>query len=279
MSLGAIVEAVVACRDVEASVDFHARVFGFDLIERNGAEALVGVRGVGTGRLRLVPAPSGDDAADPRVWDVGPRLLGLYSRDLARSVRAIDAAGGRSREPVTYPYGSASLSEAVALGRDGVWWTLPQAGPGHRPSPALEGDGERLHGELHTAVIVPADHDAALRFFAEAGGLTVAFDGEMKGEPFERMIGMPAGASLRLSFLVSADQAPARLEIMSFTGVDARDLSDRPLGLRRLVFAAADPDALAATLEAAGGVRLAEHAVRGPGGVEVELRRAGGAAS
>ncbi len=272
MSLGAIIEAVIVCRDVEASAGFHARAFGLEAVERDGSEVLMGVPGVRTGRLRLVPAGAEDAGEEPRVWDIGPRLLGMYSRDLERSTRAIDAAGGRSREPVTYPYGTASLSEAVALGSDGVWWTLPQAGQGHRPSPALEGDPERLHGELHTAVLVPADHDEALRFFTEAGGLQVAFDGAMSGEPFERMIGMPSGASLRLSFLVSADQAPARLEIMSFTGVEARDLSDRPLGLRRLVFAAADPAASAAALEASGGVRIGAHTVRGPAGVEVELR-------
>ncbi|WP_106398847.1 VOC family protein [Actinocorallia populi] len=277
MSLGAIIEAVVVCRDVEASAGFHARAFGLETVGRDGAEVLLGAPGSATGRLRLVPAAAADaaDAEPPRVWDVGPRLLGMYSRDLERSVRLVDEAGGRSREPVTYPYGSASLSEAVALGSDGVWWTLPKAGPGHRPSPALEGDPQRLHGELHTAVLVPADHEEALRFFTGAGGLEVAFDGEMSGEPFERMIGMPPGASLRLSFLVSADQAPARLEIMSFTGVEARDLSGRPLGLRRLVFAAADPDASEAALLACGGVRVGDRVVRGPAGVEVELRRSG----
>ncbi|MEV0973548.1 hypothetical protein [Microtetraspora glauca] len=283
LSLGAVVEAVIVCRDVEASAGFHTRAFDLDVIERDGAEVLLGVKGVETGRIRLVPAPSGAETAetaeDPRVWDIGPRLLGMYSRDLDRSVRSIDDAGGRSREPVTYPYGSASLSECVALGSDGVWWTLPKAGAGHRPSPALEGDPDRLHGELHTAVIVPADHEEALRFFTEGGGLTVVFDGEMSGEPFERMIGMPSGASLRLSFLVSADQAPARLEIMSFTGVDAADLSDRPLGLRRVVFAAEDPVSLITALEACGGDRVGEHVVRGPGGLEVELRATPGAAS
>ncbi|MFC3542862.1 hypothetical protein [Nonomuraea ferruginea] len=268
MSLGAIVEAVIACRDVGASAAFHARAFGLDVLADDGKEALLGVEGVDTGRIRLVP---GADAPDPQLWDVGPRLLGMYSRDLARTTRLIDEAGGRSREIVTYPYGAASLTEAVALGADGVWWTLPQAGAGHRPSPALERDPGRLHGELHTAVIVPRDHDAALAFFTAGGGLKVLFDGEMSGPPFDRMTGMPADASLRLSFLVSADQAPARLEIMSFTGVDAADLSDRPLGMRRVVFAADDPVAMAAELERHGGERLGELLLRGPAGLEIQL--------
>ncbi|MGI5158906.1 VOC family protein [Microbispora sp. CA-102843] len=272
MSLGAVVEAVIACRDVEASIAFHTRAFDLDVIERNDTEALLGVRGVETGRIRLVPAPAdAAEAADPRVWDIGPRLLGIYSRNLAQTTQKIDEAGGRSLPIATYPYGSGTLSECVALGADGVWWTIPQAGAAHRPSPALEGDPDRLHGELHTAVVVPADHEQALRFFADGGGLSVAFDGEMNGETFERMTGMPGGASLRLSFLVSAGQAPARFEIMSFTGVDAADLSDRPLGLRRVVFEADDPASTAARLEAHGGVRLGERVVRGPAGLEVEL--------
>lgn len=273
MALGAVVEAVVACRDVAASIAFHTAAFGLDVIERAGPEALLGVRGVRTGRIRLVPAPADAAAApDPRLWDLGPRLLGMYSRDLTRTARLIEAAGGRCREAVTYPYGGGALSECVALGTDGVWWTLPQAGAAHRPSPALEGDPGRLHGELHTVVLVPPDHEQALRFFTAGGGLRVLFDGEMRGAPFERLTGMPPGAALRLSFLVSADQAPARLEIMSFTGVAAADLTERRLGLRRAVFAADDPAAALAALEAHGGARIGEHVVRGPAGLEVEVR-------
>ncbi|GLZ06546.1 hypothetical protein Acsp03_40120 [Actinomadura sp. NBRC 104412] len=142
---------------------------------------------------------------------------------------------------MTYPYGAATLSEFVALGADGVWWTIPRAGAAHRPSPALERDARRLHGELHTAVLVPDDHDAAVAFFTGAGGLEVLFEGEMSGDPFDRMTGMPEGAALRLTFLVARGHPPARLEIMSFRGVEAADRTASPLGLRRLVFASDDP--------------------------------------
>lgn len=280
MSLGAVIEAVVACRDVEASVDFHHRAFGLDVLDRDPSGVLLGVSGVRTGRLRLVPAPAHAAVApDPRIWDIGPRLLGMYSRDLHRSTRMIDAAGGRSRPVVTYPYGTASMSECVALGSDGIWWTLPQAGDGYRPSPALDGDPGRLHGELHSAVVVPDDHERASRFFTDGGGLRVLFDGELSGEPFERMTGMPPGACLRLSFLVSGDQAPARVEIMSFTGVPAEDLSARELGLRGLVFATDDVDRTAEALQTHGGVRIDDRVLRGPAGLRVELREPPGDAT
>ncbi|MEU8802410.1 VOC family protein [Spirillospora sp. NPDC048819] len=271
MPLGAVIEAVVATRDLGASLDFHTRAFGLDVLHRDAHGALLGAPSGTTGLLRLVAAPDVPHSPDPRIWDIGPRLLGIYSRDLERTATAIDAAGGRSRERVTYPYGAATLSEFVALGADGIWWTIPKAAAGHRPSPALENDSGRPHGELHTAVIVPADHDAAVGFFT-AGGLEILFEGEMSGDPFDRMTGIPADASLRLTFLVSPGHAPARLEVMSFTGVDAEDLSDRPLGLRRLVFAPGDPDATRDALLGAGGTPIDATTLRGPSGIEIELR-------
>jgi len=90
LSLGAIVEAVIACRDVGTSAAFLTRAFGLDMLEQDGPGTVMGVRGVGTGRIRLVP---GTEAPDPRLWDIGPRLLGMYSRDLARTVRLIDEDG------------------------------------------------------------------------------------------------------------------------------------------------------------------------------------------
>ncbi|MFI0371929.1 VOC family protein [Actinomadura sp. 1N219] len=275
MPLGAVVEAVVGTRDLDASVAFHTRAFGLEVLGRDAGGALLGGPGGDTGLLRLaaVPgAPGAPEPSSPRLWDVGPRLLGIYSRDLERTAAAIDAAGGRSLPRVTYPYGAATLSEFVALDADGVWWTIPRAATGHRPSPALESDPERLHGELHTAVIVPDDHDAAVAFFAGAGGLEILFEGEMSGAPFDRMTGMPAGASLRLTFLVSPGHAPARLEIMSFAGVDAADRTGGPLGLRRLVFASDSPDETRNALLKAGAAPLGANALRGPAGIEIELR-------
>jgi len=274
MPLGAVIEAVVATRDPAASIDFHTRAFGLEVLERDAGGALLGVAGSPTGRLRLAAAPGVPATPAPRIWDIGPRLLGIYSRDLERTAAAIDAAGGTSRDRVTYPYGAATLSEFVALGADGVWWTIPRAGAAHRPSPALEGDARRLHGELHTAVLVPDDHDAAVAFFTGAGGLEVLFEGEMSGDPFDRMTGMPEGAALRLTFLVARGHPPARLEIMSFRGVEAADRTASPLGLRRLVFASDDPGATLDDLVKAGATRLDGTTLRGPAGIELQVRHA-----
>ncbi|WP_165959263.1 hypothetical protein, partial [Actinomadura sp. KC345] len=137
-----------------------------------------------------------------------------------------------------------------------------------------EGDPARVHGELHSAVLVAADHDAAIEFFTAAGGLEVLFSGELSGEEFERMMGLPAGAGFRMTFLVAPGHPPARLELMTVTGpgVDPQDLSDRPLGLRRLVFACDHPDETRARLLKAGATRLDATTLRGPAGIEIELR-------
>lgn len=276
MSLRHIREVVVASADVRAAATFHQSAFDLEILEGDdsGTEILLGVAGSPGGRLRLVPAA--DSALDPateppQVWDLGARLLGIYSHDLHVTERAMADAGGAPRHPVTYPYGSASLSELVGRGPDGVWWTVPQAVPGaHRPSAAYAADPGRMHSELHTAVLVTDDHDAVVAFF-EAVGLTTAFDGAMTGPPFDELVGMPAEASLRLAFLVGPEQAAARLEVMSFTGVTARDRSADAVGIRRLVFVADDPAESHEALLAAGAELVSDLVVRGPVGVEIEV--------
>ena len=275
MSLRHVQEVVVASADVAAAVRFHQEAFGLEVLAGSTSAAdgvLLGVPGAPSGRLRLVPAGSPALSAEPpAAWDPGARLLGIYSRDLSASVASIAAAGGAPRNPVTYPYKTATLSEMVALGADGIWWTIPQAVAGaHRPSPALESDPERLHSELHSVVLVVEDHDPAVRFFTGAG-MRVLFDGAMSGAEFEELVGMPSGAELRLAFLIGPDEAPARLEIMSFKGVPTTERSRPATGIKRILFAADDPAATRQTLLAAGAEDLGGGLLRGPAGVEIEL--------
>jgi len=271
---------VVASADVAAAVQFHRQAFGLEVLGGSVDSAdgvLLGVPGSPSGRLRLVPAGA-KQTSPPNVWDPGARLLGIYSRDLDASVKAIAAAGGAPRSPVSYAYGGGTLSELVARGVDGVWYTIPKAVAGaHRPSPALEGDARRLHSEVHTVVLVveSKDHDAVVQFFT-AAGMRAIFDGTMAGAEFEELVGMPPGAQLRLAFMIGPDAAPARLEIMSFTGVPATPRTADPVGITRIVFAADDPAATRKTLLAAGAEDLGNGLLRGPVGVEIDLVPAGG---
>jgi catechol 2,3-dioxygenase-like lactoylglutathione lyase family enzyme len=267
--LGAIVEAVVTCPDLAAAAAFNSAAFGLEVLERGDAQLVMGVPGSPGGRLRLVERAA-DPTPPPKLWDVGPRLLGIYSRDLDRTVAAVEAAGGRALPIASYPYGDVTMREVVVSDPDGLYWTIPEVGGKHRPSPALDADGSRLHGELHSAVLVPSDHDAALALFT-AGGLAVAFDGEFSGEPFVSMTGMPAGASLRLSFLTAADEAPARFELMSFRGAPGRDRSADGHGLRGVVFACEDATATREKLLGNGARVAADGTLAGPNGLQIRL--------
>jgi catechol 2,3-dioxygenase-like lactoylglutathione lyase family enzyme len=269
-----ILEAVVHSPDVEASVAFNHRAFDLEVVDRGPAGVLLGVPGSSGGRVRMVPAREPGSEGLPAVWDLGPRLLGMYSRDVGVTVDRVTAAGGRARGPVAYAYGPAEMREVLVQAPDGVWWTVPQVPQPPmtpQPSPALERNASRVHGELHTAVLVVANHDAAVRFFVDGGGMATVFNGEMSGETFERLVGIPAGAGMRLAFLVGPERAPARVEIMSFSGVDSVDRTREPLGLRRLVIGARDVRRTRQALLAAGGTALPAGVVSGPGGVEIEL--------
>lgn len=273
IGLTRIVEAVVHSADVDGSAAF-GRALDLDVLESGRDGVLLGVDGSTGGRLRIVPAAGGTVGSAPEVWDLGPRLLGMYSRNLDITVAAAEAAGGRALEPASYAYGTARMHEVVLQGPDGLWWTIPQVPEppmSPQPSPALEAGPTRIHGELHSAVVVVPDHDAAVRFFVGAGEMTPVFDGEMSGEPFERLVGMPAGAIMRLAFLVGPDRAPGRLEVMSFTGVPVTDRSADPVGLRRLVMAARDVERTRRRLLDGGGTALSDTVVSGPAGVEIEL--------
>ncbi|NPC97606.1 VOC family protein [Nocardioides sp. zg-DK7169] len=271
MSLQFLQEVVVASADVPAATRFHREAFDLEVLEEADGSVLLGVPGAPAGRLRLVPASSAPSEDAPEVWDLGARLLGIYSRDLDATAAAMARAGGAPRRPVTYPYGEASLSELVGRGPDGVWWTIPLAVTGaHRPSAAYDADAVRRHSELHTAVLVVADHEAAVAFF-EAAGFSTLFDGAMTGAPFDDLVGMPADAALRLAFMVGPEHQPARLEIMSFTGVPTRDRSADPVGIRRLVLVSDDPEATRAAMVGAGAEVLEGGILRGPVGVEIEV--------
>ena len=76
--------------------------------------------------------------------------------------------------------------------------------------------------------------------------------------------------------MIGPDAAPARLEIMSFTGVPATPRTADPVGITRIVFAADDPAATRKTLLAAGAEDLGNGLLRGPVGVEIDLVPAGG---
>ena len=278
-----LLEVVWAAEDVSATVRFLRHGFDFEIVDSAGAEVLLGAPASDAGRIRVVPAERTEGPVPqraPAVWDAGPRLLGIYSRDLEATMSGLADLGAHTLPVVGYAYGAAQMHEAVAQGPDGVWWTIPQvpAPPmTPQPSPALA-DPDRRHSELHSAVIVADDHESAVRFFVEGGGMQVVFDGVMEGEPFEQLVGLPRGGTLRLAFLVGPDKAPGRIEIMSFPG-HSRDseavrsgLRER-VGVQSLVLGVRDLSGTWARLQAAGGTpdESDPQMLIGPAGVRLVL--------
>jgi len=272
MSLGSVVEATVASRNVTRAVEFHQRAFGLEVLREEGADVVIGVRDVPFGRVRFVPAASDPPVASPTPWEIGPRLLGIYSRDLVRTRAAVEAAGGRAGPIASYAIGKL-MQECVAHAPDDLMWTIPHTLT-RRPSPAFDADPTRLHSELHSAVITVDDLDAALAVFAGAGGMRVLFQGPLGGETIERLIGLPPGASLRVAVLSGQDERPARLELMQFLDVPGGQRRERAVGLRRIRYDVTAPERVAAELAQAGATRVVATLLTGPAGIEIELRDA-----
>jgi len=276
MSFLSIDEVVVHVVDIEASAKFYIGAFDLHMLANESDSILLGVLNSPSGKIRLREVRAREGIA-PQVWDLGPRLLGMYSRDLTSTLKRIEEAGGKPRPLVSYPYGGGEMREAIALGSDHVWWTLPEVGSDgpRQPAPALEQNSTRQHGELHTVVVVVEDVDQAIAFFRDAGGMTLLFDGVMQGEVFEEMIGFPSVASLRIAFLAGPDKAPARVEIMSFDGVDRSENIKENIGIRRIVMNTSNlAETLAKFVELEYRI-ISENVIEGPAGIEVELRESG----
>ena len=273
MTFLSIDEVVIHVVDIEASAKFYIGAFDLQMLVNDGDSILLGVLNSPTGKIRLREVRAREGVA-PQVWDLGPRLLGLYSRDLTSTLKRIEEAGGKPRPLVTYPYGGGEMREAIALGSDHVWWTLPEVGADgpRQSSPALEQNPARQHGELHTVVLVVEDVDQAINFFRDAGGMTLLFDGVMQGEVFEEMIGFPSGASLRIAFLAGPDKAPARIEFMSFEGVERSENLKENVGIRLIVMNTSDLEATLAKFTELECRIISENVIEGPAGIEVELR-------
>ena len=230
MSLQYIREVVVASADVAASAAFHQEAFDLEVLAGSpeSGDVLLGVAGCAGGQLRLVPATSSVDEA-PAVWDLGARLLGIYSHDL-------DAHGGRDgpRRRRAPHAGDLPVRHrlAVRAGRTRRRRRLVDRAAGRprcatgpvrpmrpRRSVSTPSCTPRSWSSTTTTPRSPSSRPPVSRRPSTA---------RCRAPPFDELVGMPADAALRLAFMVGSDQASARLEIMSFTGVPAADRSRRP---------------------------------------------------
>lgn len=274
--LGSVLEVTVASRDVERQVRFCREAFQLEPLARDGDAVLLGVPGSPRGRLRLVRAPADPGLPEPEVWESGLRLIGVYSQDVPRTSELVTAAGGRARPYKSFDAGGmGSYTEGSARGFDDITWVYPC--PSKRlPSPAFASEPSRLHSELHHVAVTTADVSAAIAFFAGAGGMTVVVDQEVEADWACDLIGLPHGTKVRLACLAGADLAPIRLILGSYHGAQPTTAAvpGRTVGIRRITFGA-DPVELQDRLVRAGATVLGTGLLRGPAGIEIELRPPG----
>lgn len=274
--LGSVLEVTVASRDLERQVRFCRDAFQLEPVARQGEAVLLGVPGSSRGRLRLVRAAVDPGLPAPEVWESGLQLLGMYSQDVPRTEKLVAAAGGRPRPHTSFDGGPMGhYTEGSARGFDDITWVYPC--PSKRlPSPAFASEPSRLHSELHYVAVTTSDVSAALAFFAAAGGMTVIMDQEVEADWICELVGVPSGTKVRLACLAGADLAPTRLIINSYHGAQPTTdaVPGRTVGIRRITFAA-DPAALQEQLVGAGGIALGNGLLRGPAGIEIELRAPG----
>lgn len=274
--LGSVLEVTVASRDLERQIRFCRAAFQLEPVAREGETVLLGVPGSARGRLRLVQAAADPGLPAPEVWECGLQLLGVYSQDVPRTEKLVAAAGGRPRPHTSFDGGEMGhYTEGSARGYDDVTWVYPC--PSKRlPSPALAREPSRLHSELHYVAVTTADVSAAIAFFAGAGGMTVIMDQEVEADWVCELIGVPPGTKARLACLAGADLAPTRLILSSYRGAQPTTdaVPGRTVGIRRITFAA-DPAEWQARLVGAGATALGNGLLRGPAGIEIELRPPG----
>jgi catechol 2,3-dioxygenase-like lactoylglutathione lyase family enzyme len=274
--LGSVVEVTVASRDVERQARFCSEAFQLEPVQRAAGAVVLGVPGGECGRLRLVATAADPGLPAPDVWETGLRVLGIYTRDVPRTERLAAAAGGATKPFMRFEIPSiGGYTEGSVRGPDDLIWFYPRpARP--LPSPAFAADGERLHSELHYVAITLPDVAPALEFFAGAGGMTVVMDQETTEDWACDLIGLPHGTHMRMACLAGSDLAPTRLMLTAFSNT-TRATTDpaRTVGIRRITFAA-DPAALQDRLVRAGAIAIGDGLLRGPAGVEIELRRPAG---
>lgn len=271
--LGSILEVTVASRDVDRQARFCRAVFQFETVVQDAGSLLLGAPGSDKGRLRLVSADVDPRLPAPEVFEPGPRLLGVYSSDVPRTHDLVAAAGGSPRPYKSFrTEGMGAYTEGSARGFDDIVWVYPC--PERRlPSPAFDSDPVRLHGELHHVGLTVEDVPAATEFFAGAAGMTVVADQKIEADWACDLIGIPHGTRIHLACLAGGDAAPIRLVLASYIGpvAAAACSSARSVGIRRISFES-DPPTMTDKLVRAGATQLGPGLVRGPAGVEIELR-------
>lgn len=256
-------------------------------------------RGARAGAIHLValqPSPSGRLTDGARPYDHGYiKNLDVFTDDLEGMYARLASSGAAFLgPPVTYalPWGHGSEAvEAHLVTDDGVKVSLARLRRAPRRAFG-EADPDTPCTEVAAATQIVADHDRAVRFYADVFGCVPAAATVIDDARLVAMLGLPAATRLRLSFIGPPRAVAGKVGLIAYEGPgvgDARSLAPRTRagarGAWSLVFETDDVDGAVAraalhgalpvmppadtTLPHLGDVRAAS--LRTPDGVLIEL--------
>lgn len=266
-------------RKVDA--DEAAALHGLDAVTE---EVMCRAPGADRAGVRVVATPLA--AADRDDFFRGGHAIDLYTTDMARSVEVALAAGATVGPVVDYTFGPVHLTQAMAVGPDGI--DVVFVGIDHRLPSLLDTEPDRLHSDVHSVVVAIDDHDAEVAFWSEFAGLEVRSRFPIDIPAVSDFMMLPRHAPVTLTVMTGPAAAPPRFELMSYDDAPGRLVPGRPLTAGSVVpvfEATAGSDDTVARLVAGGAtigdpVEVATGSarwLRSPGGVDAELRiRAGG---
>jgi len=190
--------------------------------------------------------------ADAAVWD-----LGLF--DVAFRAKGIDEIYTDLSQK-----GYAFLSEPVVYTADWARVTVKEViliGPDQMPVALIERLSEPIpfiknrFGTLVDAAQFVDDVAAVSRFYSDILGYTSVFDSDLPDGLIDPVLGLPAGTSSRMAFLLQPETNTPAVELIK-TSAPGKSLADviQPMniGLFGLAFETADLDELKSRIENAG---------------------------
>ena len=239
--VGAWHHVTVGVADLDAALAEWVGLLGFEIRAlRDGADAglaglwriepedverqaMVGTPGAENGFIHLVqfrdPAPPVRDGAE--VYDLLPKNLDVYARDLPRRVEELRAAGARFRTDTYSEVKTASGSmfrEIHMHGHDVTNIVFVESGGGQDAVYTDKG----YSGVRQLIIIVPNAQEE-VNFFEGVFGMDQLSKSYLEGPSVERMVGLPPGSALDVRIVGDRSTRFGLMEIVDYQGVEGSD--------------------------------------------------------
>jgi len=267
----------VGVADLDKALELWVGVFGFSkLATRDGGDAelaalwrilpldikrqaLLGMPESKYGRLHLVeftePGPAVREGA--QTFDLGPKNLDIYARDLPARVKAMQADGYtfRNAEPaeLTARDGTRILEIHLSAHDELDIVLLELLDKKFELEMDFTEPGFAGIGALTTTIgHAPTERD----FYANVMGLRILHDNLLEGPEIERVMGLPPGSGLDVSNWGDDSEPLGQIELIGYRGVPGNDLYPisvpTQLGILHVSYEVGDLEAFKQRLHDAG---------------------------